>query len=97
MGGVFALAEGGIFTAMLLAAAVVGVIERRFRLAAGWCFAGALLAWFGLMHGWTWTATDTALELGWGAAPEAALGYAAMGLVFLLAPWLGRPSPPDAP
>ncbi len=89
--GVFSLAEGGIFTAMLLAAAVVGVIERRFRLAAAWCFAGAVLSWFGLMHGWQWTGADTALDdLGWGVASEAALGYAVMGLVFLLAPVVGR-------
>ena len=91
--GVFALAEGGIFTAMLLAAATVAVIERRFRLAAAWCLAGAGLAWVGLMHGWRWTPADTVLELRWGAAPEAALGYAAMGALFFLAPWLGRFNP----
>jgi AGZA family xanthine/uracil permease-like MFS transporter len=89
--GAFALAEGGIFTAMILAAAAVAVIERRFRLGAAWCAAGAALSWFGLMHGWRWTGGDTALHLGWGAAPEAALGYLAMAVVFLAVPLVAAP------
>ncbi len=93
--GVFGLAEGGIFTAMLLAAVVVAVIERRFPLAAAWCFAAAVLSWTGLMHGWQWTPADTALRLAPGAAGEAAIGYAVMGAVFLLAPRLARRE--DAP
>ena len=95
--GVFALAEGGIFTAMVLAAALVAVIERRFRLAALWCWLAAALSFTGLMHGWHWTGKDTALELGWGAAGEAALGYAAAGLVFFLAPWLADRRKPNGP
>ena len=86
--GVFALAEGGIFTAMILAASLVAVIERRFRLAAAWCAAAASLSWVGLMHGWRWTGGDTALSLGWGAASQAALGYAAAAVVFFVAPWV---------
>ena len=84
----FALAEGGIFTAMILAATLVAVIERRFRRAALWCGAAAAVAAVGLMHGWQWTGKDTALHLGWGAGGEAALGYAAAGLVFFVAPWV---------
>ncbi|MHC5011351.1 MAG: NCS2 family permease [Planctomycetota bacterium] len=91
--GVFAIAEGGIFTAMVLAAAVVAVIERRFRLASLWCFAGAALSFTGLMHGWRWTGGDTALELGWAVAWKAALGYTAMGVVFFVAPWIGTTKP----
>jgi AGZA family xanthine/uracil permease-like MFS transporter len=86
--GIFALAEGGIFTAMVLAAVAVAVIERRFRLAALWSFAGAALSATGLMHGWRWTGKDTALSLEWNAAGAAAIGYAAMGVVFFVAPWI---------
>ena len=35
--GAFAIEQGFLFTAMLLSAAVVGVIERRWRRAAAWC------------------------------------------------------------
>ena len=35
--GAFALEQGFLFTAMLLSAAVVGVIERRWTVAAAWC------------------------------------------------------------
>lgn len=91
--GIFGLSEGFIFTAMLLSAATVAVIERRFRKAAAWCWAGSALSLFGLMHGWQWTGGDTALSIGFGAAPEAALGYAAAGLIFFVAPWLGRTEP----
>ncbi len=87
--GVFSLAEGGIFTAMLLAAAAVAIIERRFRLAACWCWAGAAMSFFGLMHGWRWTETDTSLELGINVAPEAALGYALAGALLFAVPWIG--------
>jgi AGZA family xanthine/uracil permease-like MFS transporter len=94
--GIFALAEGGIFAAMILAASLVAVIERRLRLAALWCFIGAGLSFVGLVHGWRFTGGDTALEIGWGAAWEAAVGYAAMGVVFLVAPYVGTQRPPGA-
>ncbi len=95
--GVFALAEGGIFTAMIVAAATVGVIEGRFRLAAAWCFAAAVLSFFGLMHGWRWTSGDTALALGWDVARDAAIGYAIMSAIFFVAPWVTDRSKPPEP
>jgi AGZA family xanthine/uracil permease-like MFS transporter len=56
--GAFALEQGFLFTAMLLSAATVAVIERRFRTAAGWCAAAAALSAVGLMHGYRWTGAD---------------------------------------
>ncbi len=84
--GAFALEQGFIFSAMILAAATVAVLERRFARAALWAFAGALLSALGLMHGYRWTPGDTAFDLvpAW---PWAA-GYAAMGLLFLAARWI---------
>lgn len=94
--GVFALAEGGIFTAMILAAAAVGIIERRFQQAAAWLWVAAVLSLTGLMHGWYWTGGDTAMSLDlWrnladmrGNA-QAAVGYGLAGALCFLAPWLG--------
>jgi adenine/guanine/hypoxanthine permease len=87
--GVFALEQGFIFTAMLLAAAVVAIVEGQFRKAAGWLLVGSALSWTGIMHGWAWSPADTVLRVGWGAAPDAAIGYATAALLCFLAPWLG--------
>jgi AGZA family xanthine/uracil permease-like MFS transporter len=84
--GAFALEQGFLFTAMLLSAATVAIIERRFRSAAAWCLAAAALSAIGLMHSYRWTPGDTALELA-PAWPWAA-GYLAMAVLFALAPWV---------
>ncbi|MFN7145742.1 MAG: NCS2 family permease, partial [Myxococcota bacterium] len=88
--GLFALEQGFIFTAMLLSAATVDVIEGRFRRAAAWMAAGAVLSALGLIHAWGWGVGDTVLVLKPGVATDAALGYAAGALVLFLAPWLGE-------
>lgn len=87
--GAFALEQGFIFTAMLLSAATVAVIERRFVQAAAWCLVAAALSLTGLMHSYAWTPADTVLSLtpAWSFAG----GYALMAAVFLLAPLLTTP------
>jgi AGZA family xanthine/uracil permease-like MFS transporter len=92
--GAFALEQGFIFTAMILAAMTVSIIERRFASAAAWCFLGAGLSLTGLMHSYRWTMADTVLSLT--PAYEWALGYALMGLTLLVAPWVTRPHDDDA-
>jgi len=87
--GAFALEQGFILTAMLLAAAAVCVIERRFTAAAGWCGAAAVLSAAGLLHSYRWTPGDTAVSLS--PAWEWAAAYAAMAVVFLTARWLTEP------
>jgi AGZA family xanthine/uracil permease-like MFS transporter len=83
--GAFALEQGQIITAMVLAALLVYVIERRF-LAAGLMAAiGAAAAWLGVIHAWRFTQADTVLQLGWGRGSSWALGYLLMALVFLAA------------
>src|SRR5207249_1038591 len=52
--GVLALEQGFIFTASVLAATTVAVIERRFWQAGLWCLAGAALSATGLMHNFEW-------------------------------------------
>jgi adenine/guanine/hypoxanthine permease len=84
--GAFSLEQGFLFTAMLLAAAVVSVIERRWKAASMWCVAAALLSAAGLMHSYRWTVDDTVLKLA--PAWPFALGYAVMALVFFMAQWV---------
>jgi AGZA family xanthine/uracil permease-like MFS transporter len=89
IGGGFAIEQGFILSAMILAAATVAVIERRFTRAAIWCFAAAALCAAGLMHSFRFTGGDTALELK--PAWSFVVGYGVMGGCFLLAPLLTRP------
>jgi AGZA family xanthine/uracil permease-like MFS transporter len=71
---------------MLLCAMTIALIDRRLATAAAWAGAGGALSWVGLMH---------ADKLGWGAAPQAAAGYALMAVAFLVVARLA-PMPPEA-
>lgn len=88
MHGAFALEQGFIFSAMILAAATVFVIEQKFARATVWCLAASLLSAVGLMHSYRFTPGDTVLAVGSPAWAWCA-GYAAMGLCFLSAQYLG--------
>lgn len=81
--GAFALEQGFIFTAMILAALTVAIIERHFFKAALWSGAASILSACGLIHSYRWTVSDTALSLT--PAWEWSLAYAFMGLIFLSA------------
>jgi AGZA family xanthine/uracil permease-like MFS transporter len=87
--GAFALEQGFILTSMLLSAATVAIIERRFGAAAGWCGAAAALSLAGLMHSYRWTVGDTAMDLA--PAWPWAWGYAAMAALCLAARWITEP------
>jgi len=86
MHGAFALEQGFIFTAMILAAMTVAVIEREFSKAALWSGAAGLLSAIGLIHSYRWTPGDTAMSLV--PAWEWSFAYLLMGLIFLSAKWL---------
>jgi AGZA family xanthine/uracil permease-like MFS transporter len=89
--GAFALEQGFIFTAMIWAAATVGVIERKFAQAALWCTVGAALALAGLIHSYRWTRADAVGDMT--PAIPWMVGYVIMGVVFVSARWLTRPGP----
>lgn len=89
--GAFALEQGFIFSAMILAAATVCLIEGRFMAAGAWCLSGALLCALGLMHSYRFTPGDTVLAVGEPAWSWCA-GYAAMGLCFLLVKYIAAGS-----
>jgi AGZA family xanthine/uracil permease-like MFS transporter len=84
--GAFALEQGFIFTAMILAAITVAVLERRFRTAAGWSLAAAALSAVGLIHSYAFTTADTVVSLT--PAWPWALGYAVMAAIFFAARWV---------
>ena len=83
--GAFALEQGQIITAMLLAAMLVYVIERRFLAASLSMLVASGSAWLGMIHAWRFTPSDTVLQLGWGAGSPWALGYLLMAVVFGMA------------
>lgn len=87
--GAFALEQGFIFTAMIVSAATVNIIERKFRVAAVWFFIAAAVSATGLMHSYQWTPADTALVLA--PAWPWVIGYAAMGAITLAAEWITEP------
>lgn len=84
--GAFALEQGVVFTAMILAAMTVALIERQFVRAAVWSLAAAALSATGLMHGYRYTPADTVLSLT--PAWPFVYGYLLMALVFASARWL---------
>jgi AGZA family xanthine/uracil permease-like MFS transporter len=88
--GAFALEQGLIFSAMILSAIVVYIIERNFSRAACWSLLAALLAWVGLLHSYRWTAGDTVIQLGWGTGSPWAFGYSLLALLLFYAQWQQR-------
>ncbi len=89
--GAFALEQGLIFSAMILAAMTVFIIERQFAKAALWSFAAAVLSWFGLMHSYEWSPGDTVLNLGWGTGGQWAIAYVLLGILLVYAQLLKKP------
>jgi adenine/guanine/hypoxanthine permease len=87
--GAFALEQGFIFTAVILAASTVAIIERRFLRASAWFAAASLLSLTGLLHSYRFTIGDTAISLA--PAWDFALGYAIIAALLLAARWLTRP------
>lgn len=85
--GGFALDQGFIFTAMILSAVTVHLIEQRFLLAALWSLVAATLSAVGLMHSYAFTPADSVGAFGVPAWKFAA-GYMAMAAIFAAARWL---------
>ena len=72
------LGNGFLLTILVVTAAIVEIIDRRFHRAAAWCIAAAAFSWVGLMHSAT---------LAWGAQPMFAVGWLAAGAVMASARW----------
>jgi len=81
------LGQGAILAGIVLGAVTAFIIDRRFLWAAGYAVAGALLTFFGLIHG---------EEVGWNANGQVTLGYLFFAVVCLLFA-LRRVSPIERP
>jgi AGZA family xanthine/uracil permease-like MFS transporter len=88
--GAFAIEQGFIFTAMILAATTAEIIDRRFTRAAAWCGVAALLSFVGLMHAYVWTPGDTVVALGFGTGAAWAGAYLLAAAFLVVVPFVTR-------
>ncbi|WP_051030530.1 hypothetical protein [Halothece sp. PCC 7418] len=88
--GAFALEQGLVFSAMILATMVVYIVERQFGKAAIWSLIAAALAWVGLIHSYQWTIGDTVIQLGWGVGAQWTIGYILVAIILFYVQWQHR-------
>jgi AGZA family xanthine/uracil permease-like MFS transporter len=69
---------GAVLAGLILGAIAAFIIDRQFRWAAGYALAGAILAFFGFIHG---------IQLEFAASPLVALGYVLMAGICFLVGW----------
>jgi AGZA family xanthine/uracil permease-like MFS transporter len=74
--GMELLGGGAVLAGLVLGAMAAFIIDRQFKMAAMYAFAGAVLSFFGFIHG---------AQLGWAVSPAVALGYALFGAICLAA------------
>jgi AGZA family xanthine/uracil permease-like MFS transporter len=72
--GMELLGGGAVLAGLVLGAMAAFIIDRQFKMAAIYAFAGAVLSFFGFIHG---------AQLGWAVSPAVALGYALFGAICL--------------
>jgi AGZA family xanthine/uracil permease-like MFS transporter len=80
--GMIALGQGFLLTSTIYAAAMVWVIERRFRVAALWLLAAAGLSAVGILHAYELTPAGIANRFGLWAAPSFAVAYSLSAALF---------------
>jgi len=85
--GLEVLGGGSILAGLILGAIGVFVIERDFVKASAFAFAGAVLTYFGFMHG-----EAVGIGGGLGVTPGVALAYAVVAAGFLAVAKLGTSS-----
>ncbi len=82
MHGMISLQQGFIFTSMIFAAMGVALIERQFKKAAAWSLAAAVFSAIGLIHAYELTPAGVAARFGLFEAPEFAVSYLLLALLF---------------
>jgi AGZA family xanthine/uracil permease-like MFS transporter len=80
--GMISLERGFIFTSMILAAIGVALIERRFLRAGLWSLSASALSALGIIHAYDLTPAGVVNRFGFLAAPEFAVAYLMLGLLF---------------
>lgn len=91
--GLEVLGGGSILTGLVLGAIGVFIIERKFQEAAAFAFAGAVLTYFGFMHG-----EAVGIGHGLGVTPSVALAYVVVaGFLYWLSksPEFGMAAAPE--
>ncbi|MCZ6626239.1 MAG: NCS2 family permease [Deltaproteobacteria bacterium] len=88
--GMISLERGFIFTSMILAAIGVFLIERQFFRAAFWSLAAALFAFIGIIHAYDLTPGGVTTRFSLFAAPEFAMSYLLLFVLFLAVGWWER-------
>jgi AGZA family xanthine/uracil permease-like MFS transporter len=73
--GLMTLGSGSLLSSMMITTITIFMIDRKFKVAAGWALASSVLTFFGFMH---------AEQVGLGAATWPALGYLLMGVLFFV-------------
>jgi AGZA family xanthine/uracil permease-like MFS transporter len=74
--GLSVMGEGSILSGLILGAVAAFVIEKKFREAAGFAFAGAVLTYFGFMHG-----PAVGVGNGLGVTPGVAVSYVVIAAI----------------
>jgi AGZA family xanthine/uracil permease-like MFS transporter len=90
LGGLIALGQGSLLTSMLWSATLALVVQRRFASAAAWVGVAAGLSAFGVIHAYRLSAGGVEARIGWWAAPDFALSYAAGAVFLILCAWYSR-------
>jgi AGZA family xanthine/uracil permease-like MFS transporter len=79
--GMALLGGGAVLAGLILGAIAVFIIDRRFDRAAIYAFAGAILSFFGFIHG---------TSLGVGASTQVAVGYMCLAAICIAIGWRQR-------
>jgi AGZA family xanthine/uracil permease-like MFS transporter len=85
--GAFALEQGWVYTSIILSAATVCIIERKFRHASIWFLVGAFLSCVGFMHTYEFATKDVIGHLAI-SMPKWACGYLIMAAILYVTPWI---------
>jgi adenine/guanine/hypoxanthine permease len=91
--GMISLERGFIFSSMIWAAVAVFLVERDLGRAALWSLAAAALSAIGIIHAYELTPGGVASRFGLWAAPEFAVSYLMLALLFLILGRWGKPRP----
>ena len=90
--GLVALSQGFMLSSVVWAATAACLVERRLTQAGVWMGAGAVMAFFGLMHAGEISVEGSLYSLGFATGARWAAGYALAAVFFLVASHVNRKS-----
>ncbi|ARP99868.1 regulator [Pseudorhodoplanes sinuspersici] len=90
--GLEVMGGGAILSGLVLGAIGVFIVDREFAKAAAFALAGAVLTFFGFMHG-----EAVGIGGGFGVTPSVAFGYAVVAAFLYVLSWQGMAAPETGP